>query len=85
MIVKRLDDVNDEVRVLALAALAAIPESLPSEKEAKFSPECVAFVGDLVEKILVHMDDKDEHMRSEVLGRTFGKNRFFNNNGFAFT
>ena len=58
------------MRSLALAALSTIPESIVLNEEAtrKPNPEYDAFISDLLEKILVHMDDKEEHMRNDVLG-----------------
>lgn len=64
---KRLEDSRDEVRLLALEVLAA---TLPASAGGRSGQEEVvaAFLGDLGQTVLVHMDDDSPQLRAKALG-----------------
>ena len=59
---KRLDDVNDDVRIVCLKALAAVTQCLPPE----CGPGVRNHLRDVYSKLLLHMDDSNETVRTEA-------------------
>ncbi|XP_047109204.1 dynein axonemal assembly factor 5 isoform X2 [Schistocerca piceifrons] len=60
VVLKRLDDVNDEVRTSAVEALVLLFNDLPAEYSVETS---IAHIETLYSTMLIHLDDPDEAFR----------------------
>ena len=65
---KRLDDVNDEVRLACLHALSAVVHCLPP---ALGSGQLEQHLNGVYSALLLHMDDSNESVRNAALGNCF--------------
>lgn len=64
VVLKRLDDVSDEVRLLALDVVSVFPAVLGSETKE----EEERFLEQVYKVLLVHVDDKNGEVRRKVAG-----------------
>ena len=64
-IMKRLDDVNDEVRLSCLDALSAVVQCLPPDPHGNVQLE--QHMKGVYTKLLLHMDDSNESIRNAAL------------------
>ena len=62
LLMKRLDDVNDDVRVACLQALSAVTNCLPDAALNQLQ------INKVYNALLLHMDDSNEKIRSQALG-----------------
>ena len=62
-IMKRLDDVNDEVRLSCLDALSAVVQCLPHGNNVQLEHHMKG----VYTKLLLHMDDSNESIRNAAL------------------
>ncbi len=65
VLLKRLEDSSDEVRLLAMGALATLTHCLDKDKLDSDGKELLV---DVYETLLVHMDDAKEPVRKKALG-----------------
>lgn len=67
-LLKRLDDVNDGVRLACLQALSSVVHCLPSSMESR---QLEPHLKGVYTSLLLHMDDSNEDIRKAALGKTF--------------
>jgi len=68
VLMKRLDDVNDDVRLSTLSALSSLNFCLPPSAGSRPSPEVEAQLKSVCSTILLHMDDPNVDIRNAALG-----------------
>lgn len=67
-LLKRLDDVNDQVRLACLQALSSVVHCLPSNMESR---QLEPHLKGVYTSLLLHMDDSNQDIRKAALGNLF--------------
>ena len=68
VLLKRLDDINDEIRVATLQSLSSLNDCLPAPL-GRPSPEMESHLKIVCSTILLHMDDANVDVRVAALGK----------------
>jgi hypothetical protein len=68
VLLKRLDDVSDDVRIATLSSLSSLNFCLPA-LIGQPSPEMESHLKSVCSTILLHMDDQNVEIRNAALGK----------------
>ena len=69
VLLKRLDDINDEIRVATLQSLSSLNDCLPPAPLGRPSPEMESHLKIVCSTILLQMDDANVDVRVAALGK----------------